>query len=1198
MGSILGVTLEFSLEAAPRLETVSGRAREVLGFDAEELVAGQVSFLARIHPADADVVARLFSPEPGEAGGTVCLRVRHRDGRVRCLQTGFSKLNGTASGPGEATHGVIRLELTLASAGDVWSSPAHEQLPHFDSMIENTEEPVFFKDVNHVFVAASRAFGPEVVKVLGDRPLLGLTDYDFLPEHDADQYFAAEKRALTEGVEVEEVLQVARPEEGLFLMYVHHRPVRSAAGDVIGIFTTARNLTARVRQEEAPDEVVRKAEVGTYVIDMRRGAAATSATLDTILGMDENYPRDMGGWQRLLHPEDVAGTLENLGSVVDTPGRMFNREYRIVRPLDGAVRWIHGIGRTYRDAGGNPLVMRGTLEDITERKAMESELRQANKRLELFIEHAPAALAMYDNEMRYLAVSRRWRQVYSVSAEDLMGRCHYDVVPDLPERWKELHRRSLAGESLSCAEDQFDRSDGSTIWVRWEMMPWRYDDETIGGLLLFVEDITDRKRAQQRLELAASVFADASEAIFVTDVNGMILEVNDAFTRTTGFTRKDVLGQHSHVLKSDRHDGAFYEGLGRAVSETGRWRGEQWFRRKDGSSFEVSATITTVYDGSGKPAQYVALFFDITPMREQERKLVQVTHYDDLTGLPNRAFTSERLRSAIVAAGQTHHKVGLVFFDLDNFRSINEAHGREAADLVLVAVSARMKQVLGEGDTLGRIGGDEFLIVLPDLPDIEPASERIERLLKAFDQPVAVGAIEVQLSATAGATFYPQAEEVDADQMIRQAVQAMYEAKLAGKNRSHLFDPARDYNLRGRHEEIGRIRQALRADELVLHYQPKVDMATGSLIGAEALIRWQHPQRGLLLPDRFLPSTEDDDLAIEVGEWVIEAALQQVQRWAAAGHRIPVSVNMSARHLQQANFVERLREILLRYPGVDPTCLELEILETSTVQDFDHVKRIIEACLAIGIQVSIDDFGMGYSSLTYLKRLPAPVLKIDRSFVSNMLEDADDLALLQGVMGLANAFRRTVVAEGVETVEQGILLLRLGCAYAQGYGIARPMPADEIITWYSNWWPDARWTHASLISNQDWPLLVAQVEVRAWGRALERYMQGMQAVPPELDERRCRFGSWLEAEKSGPRAGSPTLLQVEALHRRAHVAARKAVKLKQQDQMEDAMSLVRSAAGLHEEIHARLDSFAGSCEAKAERLHRTRARSRLAPMYH
>ena len=910
---------------------------------------------------------------------------------------------------------------------------------------------------------------------------------------------------------------------------------------------------------------------GTY-ITLTSGVAPTplSASLAIgMLGLSEDYPRSVAGWEALIHPDDRQTTSDYFQKVIATPGRLFNLEYRIVRPGDGETRWIHGIGRVDRDSHGCPIIMSGSLEDITERKATEVALRETKKTLELFIEHAPAALAMFDKNMRYLAVSRRWRQVYGVS-RDILGRSHYDVVPDIPEHWKEIHRLALAGQSFSRSEERFDRADGSTIWTRWELIPWRNDDESIGGVFLSVEDISSQKAAQERLKLAASVFADASEAIVVTDLNGNIAEMNDAFTRITGYNREEAVGRHSHLIRSDRHEEDFYNEMSRSIAETGRWRGEQWLRRKDGSAIEISSTLTTVYDAAGKPVHYVALFFDITPIREQQRKLAQAAHYDDLTGLPNRAFTTERLRDAIAAASKTRQMVGLVFFDLDDFKRINETHGRDAANSVLVSLAAHLKQVLREGDTLGRSTGDEFLAVLPDLAGVEAGTHEIERLLRAVSQPVAINDNEVVPSATAGATFYPQAEEVDADQMIRQAVQAMYEAKLAGKNRYQIFDPARDYNLRDRHEELGRLRQALLADEFVLHYQPKVDMAAGTLIGTEALIRWQHPEHGLMLPGRFLPVLEDDDLAIEVGEWAIESALRQVELWAAHGHRIPVSVNISPRHLQQSNFVERLHAMLSDHPAVDPSCLELEILETSAVQDFTHVSLIIEACVTMDIKVSIDDFGVGYSSLTYLKQLPAPVIKIDQSFIRNMLEDPDDLALLQGVMGLANTFRRTVVAEGVETVEQGVLLLKLGCTYAQGYGIARPMPAGEIVPWYSNWWPDARWTQVAQINRQDWPILVAQAEIGAWRRELERYMAGKQSAPPELDEHRCSIGVWLDAERTGLHAGSPVLRQIEGLHHRIHVAGRKAVALKDGGFINEAQSLARSVFALNYQIDAKL----------------------------
>jgi predicted signal transduction protein with EAL and GGDEF domain len=368
-----------------------------------------------------------------------------------------------------------------------------------------------------------------------------------------------------------------------------------------------------------------------------------------------------------------------------------------------------------------------------------------------------------------------------------------------------------------------------------------------------------------------------------------------------------------------------------------------------------------------------------------------------------------------------------------------------------------MKKTLREGDTLARIGGDEFVAVLVDMVDATESLPILRRLLDAAAEPMQFGDATLQVSASLGVTVYPQGEELDADQLQRQADQAMYQAKVAGRNRYHFFDAEHDRNVRGHHESLERIRQAIAANEFVLYYQPKVNMRTGQVIGAEALIRWQHPDQGLLAPGLFLPAIENHPLAVDVGEWVMHQALTQMQAWHALGLDLPVSVNVAARQLQQPDFVTRLQAILTAYPSIQPGCLELEVLETSALEDVDGVSKVIEACRAMGVMFALDDFGTGYSSLTYLKRLPVALLKIDQSFVSDMLDDPDNVAILQGVIGLAKAFHREVIAEGVETVAHGTVLLQMGCELAQGYGIARPMPAHEFPLWVKNWRVDPAW---------------------------------------------------------------------------------------------------------------------------------------------
>ncbi len=485
---------------------------------------------------------------------------------------------------------------------------------------------------------------------------------------------------------------------------------------------------------------------------------------------------------------------------------------------------------------------------------------------------------------------------------------------------------------------------------------------------------------------------------------------------------------------------------------------------------------------------------------------------------------------------------------------------------MLIALANRMKQSLREGDTLARIGGDEFVAVLVDLGDVAASLPMLTRLLTAAAQPVQMGELSMQVSASLGVTFYPQADDIDADQLLRQADQSMYQAKLAGKNRYHVFDAEHDRSLRGHHESQDRICTALVEREFVLYYQPKVNMRTGKVVGAEALIRWVHPEKGLLPPAAFLPAIEDHPLAVDIGEWVIDTALTQVGIWRAAGLDIPVSVNVGALQLQRPRFVERLRSILEQHPTIQPGYLDLEVLETSALEDVEGVSLIMRACRDMGVTFALDDFGTGYSSLTYLKRLPAKLLKIDQSFVRDMLDDPDDLAILEGVIGLANAFRRDVIAEGVETVEHGEMLLRLGCDLAQGYGIARPMPAQALPGWVTAWAPDTTWGSLNSVQREDFPLLFAGVEHRAWSKAMEDFLRGTREAPPALNPDQCHFGQWL-AKEGLTRNGTDTRFKtIDQLHQQAHALGGALCDLHSDGQ--SALALARLG-----ELHAMRDAL-------------------------
>ena len=387
----------------------------------------------------------------------------------------------------------------------------------------------------------------------------------------------------------------------------------------------------------------------------------------------------------------------------------------------------------------------------------------------------------------------------------------------------------------------------------------------------------------------------------------MIIDVNDSFTRITGYSREEAIGQNPRILKSGRQESAFYSELWGTLAAQGHWSGEIWNRRKTGEVYAELIAISAVRDANGVTQQYVALFSDITALKEHQEQLEHIAHFDALTNLPNRVLLADRLQQGMAQVQRRGLHLAVAYLDLDGFKTINDVNGHEVGDQVLIALATRMRQALREGDTLARLGGDEFVAVLIDLEDMSASLPMLSRMLAAASQPIQVGDLMCQVSASIGVTFYPQEQDIDADQLMRQADQAMYQAKVAGKNRYQIFDAAHDSHLRGHHESLERIRVALQNNEFFLYYQPKVNMRTGVIVGAEALIRWQHPEKGLLAPGAFLPVIEDHPLAVRVGEWVIDTALTQIERWHAVGLDLAISVNIGARQLQQGDFVERLR---------------------------------------------------------------------------------------------------------------------------------------------------------------------------------------------------------------------------------------------------------------------------------------------------
>ncbi|MBF0220081.1 MAG: EAL domain-containing protein [Gammaproteobacteria bacterium] len=656
--------------------------------------------------------------------------------------------------------------------------------------------------------------------------------------------------------------------------------------------------------------------------------------------------------------------------------------------------------------------------------------------------------------------------------------------------------------------------------------------------IVTLHDIHERKLQEVRLRMASHVFASAHEAILITDPQGVILDVNASFTQLTGFALAEVQGKTPRVLKSGRHEKSFYKRLWHDLLSKGEWFGELWNRRKSGEVYLQRISITSVRDDLGQIQFFIGFTEDITEQREHEAHLEFIAQHDSLTRLPNRVLLADRLQQAMFHANRSGRCLALAYIDLDGFKEINDKLGHIAGDALLVGCAENMKKALRQDDTLSRVGGDEFVAVIVDLVETQDAIPLLNRLIEAASKAVVHEERHMRVTASLGVTFYPQekmSEPFSSEQLIRQADQAMYKAKQEGKNRYYLLDLDSEYVLKDIHRRLEEIERGLREEEFVLHFQPKVELRTGRVFGFEALVRWNHPKHGLLMPGDFLPFIENHRLMIELGNWVLDSALKQIHLWFKQGLAFEVSVNVSARQLQ-SDFVQTLSAHLNNWPEVPPHLLTLEVLETSALDNLDHISAIIKQANALGVGSSLDDFGTGYSSLAYLKRLPIGQLKIDRLFVNEMTMHTDDFAIIEGVMGLASAFRLQVIAEGMESPEQGVMLLQLGCEFAQGFCIARPMPIDEIEHWLEKWHPDPAWSETPRLSKEKTTLLYACIEHKAWNHHLQSYLEGGEHLPPEPSIR-CRFGQWLCEQPGYPFAEGEELRDLYEIHEQLHQVA-------------------------------------------------------------
>ncbi|QDG78976.1 EAL domain-containing protein [Labrenzia sp. PHM005] len=570
-------------------------------------------------------------------------------------------------------------------------------------------------------------------------------------------------------------------------------------------------------------------------------------------------------------------------------------------------------------------------------------------------------------------------------------------------------------------------------------------------------DITDREEVEENLRLSASVFTSAMEGIVITDRSGTIINVNNAFSVITGYSPDEIIGKNPRVLQSGLQDKNFYKEMWSCIAEQGFWRGEMWNKRKNGEVYPELLTISAVRDERGEPSHYIGMFSDISRLKQHETKLQQLAHFDALTGLPNRVLLTERIREKLRWAKRTGARVAVGFIDLDDFKGINEIHGHETGDQLLVAVAERLAGDLRDNDVLARIGGDEFVVVLGEVDDEDEVDIVFDRLLNKFQEPFKLIDAVVSTTASIGIANFDRRNEIDSGLLLRRADMAMYRAKLFGRNCCFHFDPQEDTEIQRNSAMIREVGNALINGEFILNYQPKIDLRTGEIIDVEALIRWQKPDGKIIMPGDFLPLVEDDDVIIKIGERVIELAFKQLASWDKQEVPYGVSVNIAARQLQSPDFARQFEKLVANQPVELIEKLEIEILETTAINAPEVVIQQMQRLIDLGVTFSLDDFGTGYSSLTYLRELPVSKIKIDQGFIQRILKNQSDQKILHGTISLGKSFGLDVVAEGMETDAHGYWLLEHGCYLAQGYAISKPLPEAEFMRWRAAWMSDNPW---------------------------------------------------------------------------------------------------------------------------------------------
>lgn len=701
-----------------------------------------------------------------------------------------------------------------------------------------------------------------------------------------------------------------------------------------------------------------------------------------------------------------------------------------------------------------PIVLQGreaiycTWRDISERKRAEEALHSSQELLKAVIDSAGMVIYAFDIEGRLVLCNRQFEAAVGGRRDQMLGKRREEFLPAATAAQHEANDQAvIADGKLLEFEEENVEPDGVHVYftVKCPVM----ENGTLRAIVGVSADITAKKRNEEKLRLAATIIATTAEGVVITDAGGTILSVNRAFTEITGYAEEDVLGRNPRILRSERHEPDFYQALWKSLKEAGIWQGEIWNRRRNGEAFPEWQTITAIRDDAGHTTHYVSVFSDISSLKQSQGELERLAHFDPLTELPNRMLFQDRLNHAIDRAQRYGHMIAVLLLDLDGFKTVNDSLGHPVGDRLLQEVAGRLKSCIRVEDTVARLGGDEFALILANMREGSDAVEVVRKILSTIQIPVELYGHGARVTASIGIAVYPADGEGVTD-LVRNADAAMYSAKEAGRNGYRFYQSSMTLRAQERLSQERALRRGIENGEFEVWFQPQLGLRDGRITGAEALVRWRDPERGLIAPDQFIPLAERTGLIVDIGAQVLQRVCGHARQWLDAGLDFGrLAINVAAPQIERHDFAGLLATALAQ-TGVPPHRIEIEITESLLMENPAHARETLLAIQALGVTTAIDDFGTGYSSLASLKQLPIDNLKIDRTFIKDLPRDPNDIAITRAVVSMAHSLGFTVIAEGIETEDQERFLKEEGCDEGQGYLYSRPLPAREFEAWLTS----------------------------------------------------------------------------------------------------------------------------------------------------